>query len=123
MAPPDGADMTELFGRGLYSSRGLIAQDAEVRFVGQTGGMMSGTGPGDVAERWSEWLSAWEKYRIFWGEIFERGDSVVMLVRLVGTTKHGGVEIEQPAAAVFRFDGDQVVDIEFTLDRASALGD
>lgn len=115
--------MTEFLDRGIYSSEGVIAEDAEVRFVGQTGGMMSGKGPGDVAGYWSEWLSAWEKYTIFWDDIFERGDAVVMLVRLVGTTKHGGVEIEQPAAAVFRFEGEQVVDIEFTLDREGAIGE
>lgn len=121
MVPPDGAEMVDLFGHGTYSSRGLIAKDAEVRFVGKTGGEMSGVGPDAVGERWAEWLSAWESHRLYWEDIFERGDRVVMLVKIVGVTKHGGVAIEQPAAAIFRFEGEQVVEIEFTLDREHAL--
>ena len=123
MAPPDGADMVDLFGHGTFSSQGLIADDAVVRFVGQTGGEMSGRGPDDVGARWRDWLSAWESHRMYWEDFIERGDSVVMLVKIVGVSKHGRVELEQPGAAIFRFEGDQVVEIEFTLDRDGALAE
>ena len=123
LAPPHGAEMVDLFGRGTYSSGGLIADDAKVRFVGRTGGEMSGVGPDAAGENWAEWLSAWESHKLYWEDFIEREDRVVMLVTLVGVSKHGGVEIEQPAAAVFRFEGEQVVEIEFTLDREHALGE
>ena len=34
-----------------------------------------------------------------------------------------GVELEQEAAAVFRFEGEQIVELEFNLDREDALAD
>ena len=46
-----------------------------------------------------------------------------MLVRLRGVTKRDGVEMEHEAAGVFRFEGDQVVEMEFNLDREDALAD
>jgi hypothetical protein len=41
---------------------------------------------------------------------------VLLFVELRGVTKRDGVEMTHDAGAVFRFDGDQVVDMEFTLE-------
>jgi len=124
--PPDGADFAQLLGpEGSGIDTGdLIAQDAAVRFVAPgASAEISTPGPEGFREGWTDWLEAWESHRIYFDDIFEKGDSVVFFVRLRGVTKRDGVEMEQEAAAVFLFDGDQVVDIEFNLDREDALKD
>ncbi len=122
--PPDGADFAQLLGEGGggIETGDLIAQDAVVRFVAPGASAEFGTtGPEGFREGWANWLEAWESFRIYFDDVFERGDSVVMFVRLRGVTKRGGVEMEEEAASVFRFDGDQVVELEFNLDREDAL--
>jgi ketosteroid isomerase-like protein len=119
--PPNGADLTEVFVPG-FSTGGLVADDAEVRFVAPSA-ETSSTGPDGFFNTWSDWLEAWESYRLYYDEVVERGDCVVALVRLCGVTKRDHVEMEQEAAGIFRFEGDQVVEIEFNLDRQDALAD
>jgi ketosteroid isomerase-like protein len=124
--PPDGADFVEVLSAGGtgIDSGDLIAQDATVRFVAPGArAEISSSGPEGFREGWADWLEAWESHRIYIDDVFEKGDSVVMLVRLHGVTKRDGVEMEQEAAAVFRFEGDQVVEIEFNLDREDVLRD
>jgi ketosteroid isomerase-like protein len=120
--PPDGTDLTELFVPGGFSIGGLLADDAVVRFVAPSA-ESSSTGPDGFFDTWSDWLEAWESYRLFYDDVVERGDSVVALVRLRGVTRRDRVEMEQEAAGIFRFDGDKVVEIEFNLDREDALAD
>ena len=120
--PPDGADLTEIFVPGGFSTGGLVAEDAIVRFVAPSA-ETSATGPDGFFNTWSDWLEAWESYRLYYDDVFERGDRVVALVRLCGVTKRDRVEMEQEAAGIFRFEGDQVVEIEFNLDREDALAD
>ena len=122
--PPDGTDFVAVFGpqgTGLDTG-GLIAQDATVKFVAPSA-EASSVGPEGFRDTWADWLEAWESYRIYFDDVFERGDAVVMFTRLCGVTKRDGVEMEQEAAAVFRFEGDQVVEVEFNLDREDALPD
>jgi ketosteroid isomerase-like protein len=124
--PPDGADFVQVLGEGGsgIDSGDLIAQDATVRFVAPGArAETSSPGPEGFREGWTDWLEAWESHRIYFDDLFEKGDCVVMFVRLRGVTKRDRVEMEQEAAAVFRFDGDQVVEIEFNLDREDALKD
>jgi hypothetical protein len=80
-------------------------------------------GPEGFREIWADWLEPWQSYRIYYDQVVERDDKVIMLVRLRGITKHGGVEMEHEAAAVFQFDGDEVSEMEFNLDREDALSD
>jgi ketosteroid isomerase-like protein len=42
-------------------------------------------------------------------------------VRQIGTTRHGGVEIAQPSAAVWKFRDGRLVRLEFHLDREEAM--
>jgi ketosteroid isomerase-like protein len=120
--PPDGTDFVDVFGpQGTgIDTGGLIAQEATVKFVAPSA-EASSVGPEGFRDTWADWLEAWESYRIYYDDVFERGDTVVMFTRLHGVTKRDGVEMHQEAAAVFRFDGDQVVEIEFNLDREDAL--
>jgi len=124
--PPDGADFVQLLspgGSGIESGD-LIAEDAVVRFVAPSASAEINTaGPQGFRQGWTGWLEPWESFRIYIDEVFERGDRVVMFTRLHGVTKRDGVEMQHEAAAVFRFDGDQVVELEFNLDREDALAD
>src|SRR5688500_13393099 len=114
--PQDGVDFVEVLGAGGagIDTAGLVAQDATVKFVAPSANAeTSRSGPDGFREGWADWLEAWESYRIYFDDVFEKGDSIVMFVRLHGVTKRDRVEMEQEAAAVFRFDGDTVVEIEF----------
>jgi hypothetical protein len=123
VAPPDGTDLVELFAApGGIDSGGLVADEATVRFVAPSA-ESTREGPEGFREGWTDWLEPWQSFRIHYDDLVEKDDRVIALVRLRGVTKHGGVEMEHEAAAVFRFEGDQVVDIEFNLDRADALRD
>jgi hypothetical protein len=120
--PPEGTDLAEVFGAGggPISAGGLVADDATVNFTARSA-ESSRSGAEGFREGWADWLEPWQTYRIYYDDIVERGDRVVALVRLRGVTKHGGVEMEHEAAGVFRFEGDQVVELEFSLDREAAL--
>ena len=121
--PPDGTDLVEIFGPGRsFSAGGLMADDAVVRFVARDG-EMGGKGSDAFYDRWADWLEPWESYRIYTEDLVGRGDRVVALVRLRGVTKRDGVEMEHEAAGVFHFEGDQVVEMDFNLDREDALAD
>jgi ketosteroid isomerase-like protein len=75
------------------------------------------TGADGFLESWSDWLGAFESFRIETEETIDAGEHVVSLVRLNGRTRTGGVEMAQPAAAVFTFGGAKITRIEFHLDR------
>ena len=118
---PEGTDLTEVFAPGNpVSAGGMVADDATVKFTSRSA-ESSATGAEGFRERWTDWLEPWESYRIYYDDIVERGDRVVALVRMRGVTKRDGVEMEHEAAGVFRFEGDDVVELEFTLEREDAL--
>jgi ketosteroid isomerase-like protein len=123
LIPPDGTDLVDTFGApGDVSAGGLVADDVPVRFVSPSA-EMAGAGPEGFYERWADWLEPWESYRIYTEELVERGERVVALVRLVGVTKRDQVEMEHQSAAVFRFEGDRIAEIVFTMEREAALDD
>jgi ketosteroid isomerase-like protein len=124
IAPPDGTDLVELFATAgpAIDTGGLVAEDAAVRFVAPSA-ENERQGPEGFREGWADWLEAWQSYRMYYDDVVEKDDRVVALVRLSGVTRRDGVEMEQEAAAVFRFDGAKVVEIEFNLDRDDALAD
>jgi hypothetical protein len=123
MFPPDGTEVREVFvDPSGFSSGGLVADDATVRFVAPSA-EIEAQGPEGFRERWADWLEPWESYRMYTDEFVDQGSRIVALTRLRGVTKRDRVEMEHEAAAVFRFEGDEVVEIEFNLDREDALGD
>ena len=123
MFPPDGTEVREVFvDPSGFSSGGLVADDATVRSVAPSA-EIEAQGPEGFRERWADWLEPWESYRMYTDEFVDQGSRIVALTRLRGVTKRDRVEMEHEAAAVFRFEGDQVVEIEFNLDREDALGD
>ena len=119
--PPEGTDLVGLFDvPGGASGRGFVADDALVSFVAPSAETRS-AGRDAFSEGWADWLEPWESYRIFYDDFVDQGDRIVALVRLRGVTRRDHVEVEHEAAGVFRFDGDQVVELEFNLNRADAL--
>jgi ketosteroid isomerase-like protein len=124
LLPPEGADLTQLFGgdAGTVSTGELVKDDATVSFTSRNA-ENTREGPEGFREGWADWLEPWESYRIHHEDLVERGDRVVALVRLRGVTKRDGVEMEHAGAAIFRFEGDVVVNIEFSLDPEAALAD
>jgi ketosteroid isomerase-like protein len=122
--PAEGTDLTDVFGANApqIDTGGLVRDDATVNMVARNA-ERAAEGPEGFREIWADWLEPWESYRIYYDDVIERGDKVIMLVRLRGVTKHDGVEMEHEAASVFRFDGDQVVEMEFNLDREDALSE
>jgi hypothetical protein len=120
--PPDGTELRDVFVQDTgFATGGLVASDATVRFVAPSA-ETSATGPEGFRESWADWLEPWESYAMYTDDVVDRGDRVVALTRLRGVTKRDRVEIEHEGAAVFHFDGDVVVEIEFNLDRTDALG-
>jgi ketosteroid isomerase-like protein len=119
-------DLIELFGNAAPPedlNLGALADDAQIVFVGMEPGLVDGTytGPAGLVEGWRDWLAPWSRFEAMIEELIDIGNEVVTLVRLRGATKHEGVEIEQPAAAVWTIDDGKVVRIAFHLDRRSAL--
>jgi ketosteroid isomerase-like protein len=118
-------DLLELFGGGIPAGADLsvLADDVEVVFVGLEPGLVDGTysGAAGLVEGWQDWLAPWSSYKAEVEDLVDAGDDVVILVRLLGTTKHGGVVIEQSGAAVWTFQDGKVVKLAFHLDRRSAL--
>ena len=122
--PPEGTDLVDVFGEGApqIDTGGLVRADAAINMVARNAERTT-SGPEGFREIWADWLEPWESYRIYYDEIIERGDKIIMLVRLRGVTKRDSVEMEHEAAGVFRFDGAEIVDLEFNLEREDVLKD
>jgi hypothetical protein len=120
--PPEGSDLVEAFGPGgQVDSGGLVRDDATVKMTARSA-EIEDTGPDAFRNSWADWLEPWESYRIFYDDILERDDRVIVLVTLKGVTKRDQVAMEHEGAGIFRFEGDEVVELEFTLARDEALG-
>jgi ketosteroid isomerase-like protein len=72
-------------------------------------------------EAWSDWLSPYEGFRIEVDEVLKLQDTLVFTVRQIATTRHSGVEVETPSAAVWWFEEGQVRQAAFYLDRRAGL--
>jgi ketosteroid isomerase-like protein len=78
-------------------------------------------GADGLIERWSDWLSPYESFRMEIGDLIESGDLLVTCVRQFGTPTGGGPEVEAESAAVWWLRDDRLVRVEFHLDREAAL--
>ena len=83
--PADGSELAEVFVEGGFSSGGLVADDAIVRFVAPSA-ETEAQGAEGFRDRWADWLEPWESYRMYTDDILDRGDRVVALTRLRGVT-------------------------------------
>jgi ketosteroid isomerase-like protein len=89
---------------------GMIAMDVAQEFEGPEG----------VKAAWSDWIEAYSELRFRVGEITDVGENVLMLADQIALTRHGGVEVEQPSAAVWMFRDGRLFRVEFHLDRRRA---
>ncbi len=70
---------------------------------------------------WADWLGTFASVRFEIESMDEVGENVVVMARQIGTTRHGGVEISQPSAALWKFRDGVVQQVEFHLDRDMAM--
>jgi len=81
-------------------------------------GRLEYSGPEGFQQAWREWVEAYESYTIEIEEITEGTEGRVLILALQhGRTKTGGVEISEPAAAVWTVRDGKLVRLEFHLDR------
>ena len=74
-----------------------------------------------MIDAWRDWMGAFESYATTPEDVIERDDFVVLLVRQRAVPAGGGSAMENLGAAVFRFQAERLVRIEFHLDRDEAL--
>lgn len=98
----------------------LITEDFTVVMGGGEGFVASYEGVSGMREAWRDWLETFERVTLEFEAVEAVGDNVLVLVRQVGVTRHGGVEMEQPSASVWKFRGQQLGRLEFHLDREMA---
>lgn len=103
----------------------LASPDFEVVMVGPEdspphGFGLKDRGSGGFTRVWEEWTSAFENFRIDVEQKTAYGEKVLMLVTISGRSRTGGVEISQPAAAVWTVSEGKLVRAEFHLDRDRA---
>ena len=70
---------------------------------------------------WDDWGGTFASVRAEFEEILESNAHLVMLVKQIAVTRHGGVELTQPSAMVWSFEAGRVARLEFHLDRGAAL--
>jgi ketosteroid isomerase-like protein len=121
-----GLESVEQFGELEQTFARLADPGLEVQMVGpedgaQRGFGLEGNGIEGFTRVWEEWTSVFESFRIDTEQLIPAGEKVVSLVVISGTTKTGGVEISQPAAAVWTVRGGKLTRAEFHLDRQRAL--
>jgi ketosteroid isomerase-like protein len=74
-----------------------------------------------LLEGWRLWVEQWASYRVEFENVFEDGDRLVALVRQVGRTIHGGVDVpSSPSAAVWTVRNGRIARMAFYLDRTVA---
>jgi SnoaL-like domain len=78
-------------------------------------------GPGGIRDAWADWLDSFASVRFEIEGVERIADNVLVFGRQMGISRIGGVEIEQPSAAVWKFRDDLLQRIEFHLSRDKAL--
>jgi ketosteroid isomerase-like protein len=100
----------------------IAAPELETVMVGSDSGF-SGTfeGPDGFVEGWRDFLDAFETFHNDITEFIEADpDTILVPSRQHAVTATGGVEMDNEAGAVFRFESGRLRQIEFHLDRDEA---
>ena len=118
----DEVEVSEaLIGRMVDQLGPIAADDVVTEMVG-TDDTFTGTWQGRDGMRaaWSDWLDTFSSVRFELEDFEQIGDNILTVGRQTGITRHGGVELEQPSAAVWKFRDGLLVKVEFHLDRDRA---
>jgi ketosteroid isomerase-like protein len=100
----------------------IAAPDLVTLMIGSERGL-TGTfhGPAGFIEAWQDFTATFQHLHMEIIDLTEvEGGAILAETRQVGTTARGGVELEDDAAAIFRFSGDRLQQAEFHLDREAA---
>jgi ketosteroid isomerase-like protein len=89
--------------------------------VPQDGPAVEHPGIEGFREALDDWISPYERFRLELVEVIAMEDKVVFRARQIGTTKHGGVEIDTPGVSVWSVDDGQVRQVAFYLDEDEGL--
>jgi len=99
----------------------LLAPGFEFVTVSQSVGMPGRrTGVEGFFAAYRTYAEMWESYSLKPERFVEVGDKVVVEAKIAGTTRRGGVSLEQAVAAVYTFEGGRIRRIEEFSDVASA---
>jgi ketosteroid isomerase-like protein len=99
----------------------LLAPDFEFVTVRESVGMPpTRTGVDGFFDAYRTYAEMWESYTLRPERLVEVGDKVVVEARISGTTRTGGVPLEQGVAAVYTFADGRIRRIEEFSDVASA---
>jgi ketosteroid isomerase-like protein len=99
----------------------LLAPDFEFVTVRQSVGFPSAQrGVEGFVTAYRAYAEMWESYSLKPKRFVEVGDKVVVEAKIAGTTRRGGVALEQQVAAVYTFEDGKISRIEEFSDVASA---
>ena len=102
----------------------LAEPDFEITMVASEsagGGSFEAQGADGFTRLWEDWSEPFAALRIEIEKMIDAGDRVVSLVRQVGRTKTGSVDIEDTSAAVWTVKGGMLSRVDFYLDREMAM--
>ena len=98
----------------------LLTETASEEFVtvmvDQAGDETEYPGVGGFREALNDWITPYERFRLEIDEVVPYDDRLVFFVRQVGTTKHGGVEIETSSGAVWDLADGYITRASFYID-------
>ena len=118
VAAVDDPEWVEIVKRGL---EGLLTPDFEFVTVRQSVGMPGARrGVEGFLTAYRAYAEMWQSYSLTPQNFEEVGDRVVVEARISGTTRRGGVQLEQAVAAVYTLEGDRIKRIEEFSDVESA---
>lgn len=118
---PETAVDNALITRMVEGLEPITDEQVTVEMVGAEDFAASFQGISGLHEAWADWLEAFAEVRFRVEDMKAVGENVVTFGTQIGTTRHGGVEIEQPSAAVWKFHDGRIQRVEFHLDRETAL--
>ena len=102
-----------------------MAEDAHPDFVtvmvSQEGIAREYPGVKGFRQALTDWISPYESFRLEIDEVLTLPDKLVFLVRQIGTTRHGGVEIETASGSVYSLVDGQIRQAAFYVDQRAAL--
>jgi ketosteroid isomerase-like protein len=98
--------------------------DPEVVWFGTRGGLDESQvmrGPAAVLDYMVEIQEPWEEFGVEVEQVIEADDGVVVLMRETGRSRHGGPEVHNYTAMIFKVRQERVFEITGYLDRDEAL--
>lgn len=120
---PGEVDLVRLVREGRFADAlapAAFEPDVLVAFITPSGPPTEYHGFEGLLDGWRDWLLPWESYEVDVQEMVDAGERVLAYAVLRGQTRHDGVRLEQPAAAVVTITNGKIARVEFHLDRQEA---